>query len=79
MQHLIKASLDSDTELFRNYSRIDNHLNIEQKMNFRENPYVHMFYKPQNSQKEELFVPDCDDFVVFYVKNSKMLKTYKLF
>ena len=48
-------------------------------MNFRENPYVHMFYKPQNGQKEELFVPDCDDFVVFYVKNSKMLKTYKLF
>ena len=48
-------------------------------MNFRENPYVHMFYKPQNAEKEELFVPDCDDFVVFYVKNTKILKTYKLF
>ena len=79
MSHLIKVSLDLDTELFGNDFGVVDHTKIEQKMNFRENPIVHMFYKPQNDEKEELFVPDCDDFVVYYVKNSKMLKTYKLF
>ena len=47
-------------------------------MNFRENPYIYMFYAPRKDE-DELHVPDCDDFVVFYVKKSKALKAYRIF
>ena len=37
-----------------------------------------MFYAPRKDE-DELHVPDCDDFVVFYVKKSKALKAYRIF
>ena len=75
MSHLIKISLEPDIEFSNNEFGVVYHTKIESKMNFRENPNVHMFYKPQNDEKEELYVPDCDNFIVFYIKRSKLFKT----
>ena len=83
MSDLIKVSLETGTELFKNdlgevVDRTTEQGGGEHKMNFRENPHVNMFYKPRN-EEDELHVPDCDDFVVFYVKKSKVLKANRLF
>ena len=84
MSDLIKVSYESGIELFKNYNgvidRVDHNstAKIDEKINFRENPYIYMFYAPRKDE-EELHVPDCDDYVVFYVKKSKALKAYRIF
>ena len=45
---------------------------------FCKNPNLYMFYSP-SKLNEETFMPECDDFVVFYIKKSKSLVANRLF
>jgi hypothetical protein len=46
---------------------------------FRNNPYLYMFYTPRRDNLDEVHMPDCDDFVVYHFKKTRLLKAFRLF
>ena len=46
---------------------------------FRNNPYIYMFYTPRRDNQDAVHTPDCDDFVVYHFKKTKFLKAFRLF